>query len=242
MTLISVPCLPFPQSLTRGAGLGPQHCERSWETDLRSLTELTGDPKRWEWLTWRLDGALGPTAPWAQGWSSGKEPPTPALSDLQLNKASYLYWREGVFSGPFSCLSSRKGLVFSDIDNLDLLKEQEHLMSSFFIFAHLTFFFFRDKCSDNKVFWSVKNSNNFFFFKGYLGDFRGGPVVKNLPCNDRDAGSIPGCGTKIPHTVEQLSPGATTRESLSHMQDPTRCSKECACLNRDLRQPNKQIS
>ena len=81
-----------------------------------------------------------------------RPPPTLALSDLQLNKASYLYWREGVFSGPFSCLSSRRGLVFSDIDNLDLLKEQEHLMSSFLIFAHLTFFFFRDKCSDNKVF------------------------------------------------------------------------------------------
>ena len=41
-------------------------------------------------------------------------------------------------------------------------------------------------------------------------------MVKNLPCNDRDAGSIPGCGTKIPHAVEQLSPGTTTRESLSH--------------------------
>ena len=162
------------------------------------------------------------------GWGSGprsslgpgmvlrqRPPPTLALSDLQLNKASYLYWREGVFSGPFSCLSSRRGLVFSDIDNLDLLKEQEHLMSSFLIFAHLTFFFFRDKCSDNKVFWSVKNSNN-FLKKGYLGDFPGGPVVKNLPCYDRDAGSIPGCGTKIPHAVEQLSPGTTARKSLSH--------------------------
>ena len=29
-------------------------------------------------------------------------------------------------------------------------------------------------------------------------DFPGGPVVKNLPCNAGDAGSIPGWGTKIP--------------------------------------------
>ena len=63
----------------------------------------------------------------------------------------------------------------------------------------------------------MKNLNFFFFFKGYLGDFPGGLVVKNLPCNDRDAGSIPDCGTKIPHAVEQLvSPGTTTREFLCH--------------------------
>ena len=32
----------------------------------------------------------------------------------------------------------------------------------------------------------------------------GGPVVKNLPCNARDMGSISGQGTKTPHTMEQL--------------------------------------
>ena len=41
-------------------------------------------------------------------------------------------------------------------------------------------------------------------------DFPGDPVVKNLPCNAGDAGSIPGLETKIPHAVEQLSPCATT--------------------------------
>ena len=30
-------------------------------------------------------------------------------------------------------------------------------------------------------------------------DFPGGPVVKNLPCNAEDMGSIPDWGTKIPH-------------------------------------------
>ena len=36
-------------------------------------------------------------------------------------------------------------------------------------------------------------------------------MVENPSCNARDAGSIPGRGTKIPHVVGQLSPRATTR-------------------------------
>ena len=39
--------------------------------------------------------------------------------------------------------------------------------------------------------------------KSVAGDFPGGPVVKNLPCNVRDTGLIPGQGTKIPHTTEE---------------------------------------
>ena len=33
--------------------------------------------------------------------------------------------------------------------------------------------------------------------KGGIGDFPGGPVVKTLPSNARDAGLIPGQGAKI---------------------------------------------
>ena len=33
----------------------------------------------------------------------------------------------------------------------------------------------------------------------YLGDFPGGPVVKDPPCNAGNASSIPGQGTKISH-------------------------------------------
>ena len=44
------------------------------------------------------------------------------------------------------------------------------------------------------------------------GYFPGGPVVKNLPSNAGDAGSIPGQGTKIPHATGQLSPCAATTE------------------------------
>ena len=36
--------------------------------------------------------------------------------------------------------------------------------------------------------------------------FLNGPVVKNLPSNAGDVGSIPGQGMRIPHATEQLSP------------------------------------
>ena len=52
------------------------------------------------------------------------------------------------------------------------------------------------------------------------GDFPGGPMVKNLPSNAKDMGSIPGQGTKILHTAWQISPHATTTElvhSLEHV-------------------------
>ena len=38
-----------------------------------------------------------------------------------------------------------------------------------------------------------------------LGDFLGGPVVKNPPANAGDSGPIPGLGTKIPLAVGQLN-------------------------------------
>ena len=41
--------------------------------------------------------------------------------------------------------------------------------------------------------------------KNLLGDFLGGPVVKNMPCSVGNTGSIPGQGTKIPHAWGQLS-------------------------------------
>ena len=44
-------------------------------------------------------------------------------------------------------------------------------------------------------------------------DFPGAPVVQTLPSNAGDMGSIPGQGTKIPHSVEPLSLGAITRET-----------------------------
>ena len=49
------------------------------------------------------------------------------------------------------------------------------------------------------------------------GDFPGGPVVKNLPRNAGDEGSIPGMGWPIPHDPEQLNLWATTREQLEDL-------------------------
>ena len=44
-------------------------------------------------------------------------------------------------------------------------------------------------------------------------DFPGDPMVKHLPSNAGDRGSIPGGGTKIPHASEQLSPPLATTEA-----------------------------
>ena len=38
--------------------------------------------------------------------------------------------------------------------------------------------------------------------KPIWGDFPGGPVVKNLPCNAGDTGLISDWGTKIPHAMQ----------------------------------------
>ena len=55
-------------------------------------------------------------------------------------------------------------------------------------------------------------------------------MVRNLPCNAGDTGSIPGQGTKIPHASEQVSPRMATSESvhpqhkITHDATKTQCS------------------
>ena len=44
-------------------------------------------------------------------------------------------------------------------------------------------------------------------------NFPGGAVVKNLPCNAGDVGSIPGWETKIPHATEQQNQPAATMKA-----------------------------
>ena len=56
-----------------------------------------------------------------------------------------------------------------------------------------------------------------------LGDFPGGPVVKNPPSKIRDVKSIPDQGTKIPLAAGQLNPrAATTKPACSgvHNENP----------------------
>ena len=50
-------------------------------------------------------------------------------------------------------------------------------------------------------------------------DLPGGPVVKKLPCNAGDKGSIPRRWSKISHAAEQLSLRATTTEPACHSKD-----------------------
>ena len=60
----------------------------------------------------------------------------------------------------------------------------------------------------------------------------GGPVIKNLPCNAGDMGSIPGWGTKILHALEQLSTLPPQLESpCPAVKDPARCKEYPACHN-----------
>ena len=56
-------------------------------------------------------------------------------------------------------------------------------------------------------------------YKDVLGDFAGGPVVKNPASSAGDVGLISGQGTQIPHVGGQLRLCATTTEPV--------CSRAC---------------
>ena len=62
--------------------------------------------------------------------------------------------------------------------------------------------------------------------KGKRRNFASGPVVKNLPSNAGDVGSIPGLGTKIPHAVGQLSPSTQMKTECSHGKKKKNRKKE----------------
>ena len=71
----------------------------------------------------------------------------------------------------------------------DLIQKAKHLLQS---------------CSKKEPRENVGEKAIFLKHKEW--DFLGGTVVKTLPCNVRDAGSISGLGTKTPHVLGQLSP------------------------------------
>ena len=67
-------------------------------------------------------------------------------------------------------------------------------------------------------------------------------MVKNLPSNAGDVGSIPGQGTKIPHAAGQLSPHATTTELThlnvtAHVPQTTESMRFGACATTTERKP-----
>ena len=63
-------------------------------------------------------------------------------------------------------------------------------------------------------------------------------MVRSLPSNAEEVGSIPGRGTKIPHAVGQLSLRATTTEPAGSgacattREKPVHCNEEPACCNK----------
>ena len=63
-------------------------------------------------------------------------------------------------------------------------------------------------------------------------DFPGGPVVKNLPSNAGNMGSIPGQGTKISHAGGQLSPRAATTEP-AHSRARTQLDRSLRTATKD---------
>ena len=65
------------------------------------------------------------------------------------------------------------------------------------------------------------------------GDFPGGPVVTNPPCNAGNAGSIPGRGTKIPYACEQLIPRTTTKDPAWHEEGPNLLQLRPDAANKD---------
>ena len=66
-----------------------------------------------------------------------------------------------------------------------------------------------------------------------LRGFPDGPVVKNLPSNAGDMGSIPGWAAKIPRAEGQTSLHVTTGETSTHHNE------WFVCLNSEPVQPNK---
>ena len=70
------------------------------------------------------------------------------------------------------------------------------------------------------------------------GGFPGGPVVKNPPSKAGDVGSIPGGGTKIPHTAKQLSPHPTVKTQSSQKEKKRLMCVNCVAYNKcPLRAP-----
>ena len=67
-------------------------------------------------------------------------------------------------------------------------------------------------------------------------------MVKNLPCNARDMGSIPGWGTKIPPAMEQISQVPATTESCKPQLESTATEDPAGRVKTQGKQINKKNS
>ena len=62
-------------------------------------------------------------------------------------------------------------------------------------------------------------------------DFPGGAMVRNLPANAGDMGSIPGQGTKTPHASGQLNPRTAATEAWAPWR-PCSATREATAMRR----------
>ena len=74
-----------------------------------------------------------------------------------------------------------------------------------------------------------------------MGDFPGGPVVKNQPSSARDEGSIPGWGTKIPLAAGQLRPRPATTEPARSGAHAPQLERSPQTATREARVPQRRI-
>ena len=70
------------------------------------------------------------------------------------------------------------------------------------------------------------------YLKSLRMDLPGGPVVKNLPVNAGDMGSVPGLGTKIPNARRQPSLRSTQKKLTHHDQQSLYTAEQPLCHNR----------
>ena len=138
------------------------------------------------------------------------------------------------------------------------LEERNKLQNSPYIILRLTIIFNNNifanawiKIQKNKQFnsgypcwgWGMSDYGvSFPKYKIQFRDFPGGPVVKNLPSNAGDKGSIPGQGTKIPHASGPLSPHRNQRSPRATMK--TQCSQKkkiyIECMDSVIREKKKK--
>ena len=64
----------------------------------------------------------------------------------------------------------------------------------------------------------IENMNRSVTVKFSNRDLTGGQVVKSLPCNAGDVGSVPGWGTKIPYAPGQPSPCCDCRAHMPQLE------------------------
>ena len=97
----------------------------------------------------------------------------------------------------------------------------------------------RISCGKGRVDCSF-NDDKTQYLNPRIWDFPGDPVVKNLPSNSGDTGSIPGQGIKHLNAVGQLSPRKAITEPVGSRACVPQLEKTMYC-NEDPAQPKVEV-